>query len=126
MTRTQDPEGLIERRDEIRDELARVGDLRPGSLVGRYRKCGKPTCHCARVGDEGHGPSWSLTRRVEGRTVTRIIPPAAVPRTREQIAEYRRLRRLTSELVEISEGLCEALLAAPMPAADQEGTKKGA
>jgi hypothetical protein len=114
------------RRDEIRDELARVGDLRPGSLVGRYRKCGKPTCHCAREGDRGHGPSWSLTRRVGGRTVTRIIPPAAVPRTRAQIAEYQRLRRLTSELVEINEGLCEALLAEPTLTADTEGTKKGA
>jgi len=113
VTRTHDPEELRHRRDEIRDELAHVGDLRPGSLVGRYRACGKPTCHCAREGDRGHGPSWSLTRAVGGRTVTRIIPAEAVDRTREQIAEYQRLRRLTGELVEVSEGLCEALLAGP-------------
>jgi hypothetical protein len=90
-----------------------VGELRPGSLVGRYRRCGKPTCHCAREGDGGHGPSWSLTRAVGGRTVTRIIPADAVDRTRQQIAEYGRLRRLTGELVEVSEGLCDALLARP-------------
>jgi hypothetical protein len=34
MTKTQDPETLRKRRDEIREELARIGDLRPGSLVG--------------------------------------------------------------------------------------------
>ena len=113
MARTGEPEELKRRRDEIRDELAGIGDLRPGSLVGRYRKCGKPNCHCAREEDGGHGPSWSLTRGVGGRTVTRIIPPTAVARTREQIAEYQRLRRLTGELVEVSEGLCEALMAAP-------------
>jgi len=111
MARTRDPAELRKRRDEIRDELASVGDLRPGSLVGRYRRCGKPTCHCAREEGGGHGPSWSLTHAVGGKTVTRIIPPAAVPQTRAQIAEYGRLRRLTGELVEVSEGLCEALLA---------------
>ncbi len=125
MDRTRDPEELRQRRDEIRAELAGIGDLRPGSLVGRYRRCGKPTCHCAGEGHEGHGPSWSLTRAVGGRTVTRIIPPAAVPRTREQIAEYRRLRRLTGELVEVSEGLCDALLTGH--AGDTGGeAKKGA
>lgn len=125
MTRTTDPEELRQRRDEIRDELAHVGDLRPGSLVGRYRRCGKPNCHCAREEDGGHGPSWSLTRAVGGRTVTHIIPADAVDRTREQIAEHRRLRRLTGELVEVSEGLCEALLAVP-GAASGETAKKGA
>ena len=123
MTRTTDPEELRQRRDEIRDELAHVGDLRPGSLVGRYRKCGKPNCHCAREEDGGHGPSWSLTRAVGGRTVTHIIPADAVERTREQIAEYRRLRRLTGELVEVSEGLCEAFLAGPTSGA--EGAQRG-
>ena len=126
MTRTRDPEELKKRRDEIRDELGAVGDLRPGSLVGRYRKCGKPNCHCAREEGGGHGPSWSLTRQVGGRTVTRIIPSDAVPRTRQQIAEYQRLRRLTGELVEVSEGLCEALLAGATPGADPGESKKGA
>jgi len=125
MAGTRDPEELRNRRDEIRDQLAGIGDLRPGSLVGRYRRCGKPNCHCAREEGGGHGPSWSLTRGVGGRTVTRIIPPGAVPKTREQIAEYRRLRRLTSELVEVSEGLCEALLAGP-GGVPGEAAKKGA
>ena len=125
MARTRDRVELRQRRDELREQLAGIGDLRPGSLVGRYRKCGKPTCHCAGEEGGGHGPSWSLTRAVGGRTVTRIIPPAAVPRTREQIAEYQRLRRLTGELVEVNEGLCEALLAGPRVESGQ-AAKKGA
>ncbi len=124
MHTTRDPERLKQRRDEIRAELSSMGDLRPGSLVGRYRKCGKPNCHCAREGERGHGPSWSLTRHVGGKTVTRIIPLIAVAQTQEQIAEYQRLRQLTKELVEVSEGICEAKLAAG-PATDA-GVKKGA
>ncbi len=111
MDTTRNPERLEQRRDEIRAELSSIGDLRPGSLVGRFRKCGKPNCHCAKEEGGGHGPSWSLTRRIGGKTATRIIPPAAVEQTKEQIAEYKRLRRLTQELVEVSEGICEAQLA---------------
>ena len=124
MDTTWSPQRLEQRRDQIRAELSLIGDLRPGSLVGRFRKCGKPNCHCATEDGGGHGPSWSLTRRVGGKTVTRIIPPAAVEQTKQQIAEYKRLRRLTQELVEISESLCEAKLAAGNDA--DEGVKKGA
>ena len=125
MARMRDFEELRKRRDVLRDELAQVGDLRPGSLVGRYRKCGKPNCHCARAEDGGHGPSWSLTHAVGGRTVTRVIPPDAVAATRAQVAEYARLRRLTAELVEVSDELCQALLAGS-DAAAAEAAKGGA
>jgi len=110
MAKKDDPEALRKRRHEIREELAAIGDLRPGSLVPRYRKCGKPNCHCAKEEGPGHGPSWSLTHKVDGKTVTRIIPAIAVTQTREQIAEYRRLRELTGELVNVSERLCDVSL----------------
>src|SRR4030042_2060944 len=103
---------LAERRAELKTQLTQVGDLRPGSLVERYRRCGKAGCHCVGKDSDGHGPSWSLTREVGGKTVTRVIPPEAVTQTREQIAEYRRFRGLVRDLVETSEQLCNAQLAA--------------
>ena len=114
---------LEQRRVELKVKLGEAGDLRPGSLVERYRRCGKAGCHCAGEGAEGHGPSWSLTREVGGKTITRVIPPDAVARTRAQIDEYRRFRGIVRELVETSEQLCDAMLAAP-DAASQEGAKK--
>ena len=98
------------RRRKIQDQLADLGDLRPGSLTPRFRKCGKPSCHCAAQGDRGHGPSWSLTWAVEGKTRTRIIPAEAVEETQAQIAEYRRARALTRELFEVSAQMCDAQL----------------
>lgn len=118
-----DFEELEKRRHQIRTELAAVGDLRPGSLVPRYRKCGKPNCHCATDEGGGHGPSWSLTRSVGGKTVTRVIPASAVAQTQEQIAECRRLRLLAKELMEVSEEICEAKLAVTSTA--EEAVKKG-
>jgi len=101
---------LEQQRDELKRQLAAIGDMRQGSLAKRYRRCGKPTCHCAREGAEGHGPSWSLTRAVEGKTVTRIIPAEAVERTRDQMAEFQRFRQLTRELIEVNERLCDMRL----------------
>jgi hypothetical protein len=99
---------LEAQRERLKLQLSGLGDLRPGSLVERYRKCGKPNCHCAQPDEPGHGPSWSLTHDVQGKTTTRIIPKAFVPQTREQIAEYQRLRQLTSNLVEVNEMICDA------------------
>ena len=117
---------LERQRAELKAKLAEVGDLRPGSLVERYRRCGKAGCHCAARGAEGHGPSWSLTREVGGKTVTRVIPPQAVAQTRQHLVEYQRFRRLVREMVERSEQLCDAKLTAAPAASDQEAAKKGA
>jgi len=99
---------LEAQREGLKLQLSGLGDLRPGSLVERYRKCGKPNCHCAQPDEPGHGPSWSLTHDVKGKTTTRIIPKAFVVQTREHIAEYRRFRNLTNDLVRVNERICEA------------------
>ena len=107
-------------RERLKLQLTELGDLRPGSLVERYRKCGKPNCHCAEPGQPGHGPSWSLTHDAKGKTVTRIIPAGFVPQTREQIAEYQRLRSLTRNLVEVSERICDARILTDKPEDDSK------
>ncbi len=104
--------GLRQKRQKIQHELASLGDLRPGSLTPWYRKCGKPNCHCAKEGHPGHGPSWSLTWSVEGKTQTRVIPVEAIEETQAQIAEYQRARSLTRELFEVSAQVCDAQLKA--------------
>ncbi|MGD1102397.1 MAG: DUF6788 family protein [Terriglobia bacterium] len=76
-------EELPSRARELKARLAQIGEMRPGSLVERYRKCGKPNCHCARRGDRGHGPLWMVTHALEGKTVSKAIPARpAVERTR--------------------------------------------
>jgi hypothetical protein len=109
----QEVQALMERRRALLQALGEVGDMRPGQLTERYRKCGKPNCRCAKPGDPGHGPIWSLTRVVGGKTVTRIIPAGpALERTRAQLEEHKRFRGLTGELVDVSAALCDAGIAA--------------
>ena len=116
---------LIQHRNSLRDQILQVGDFRPGSLVENYRRCGKPTCHCAKEGERGHGPHWLLTRGVAGKTVSRIIPLEAVEVTKKQIAEHRRFRELVRELVETNDQLCDARLKGAETASPGEA-KKGA
>ena len=120
MAAPRDIEVLAEERDALLAELARVGDLRPGTLQARYRKCGKPTCHCAREGDPGHGPKWVLVSRVGGRTRNRTIPDEAVERTREHLDACRRFRELTRELIAVGDELCQARLAADASGAPEK------
>jgi len=115
---------LHEKREQLKAGLAQINDLRPGSLTARFRKCGKPNCHCAQKDSLGHGPSYSLTHASAGKTITQVIPPGpAVDRTRAQIAEYRRFRKLVQELIAVSEQLCNAQLQQP-EAMVAEGSKK--
>ena len=113
-------------RSRLKLALSQVDDLRPGSLVERFRKCGKPTCHCAKPDSPGHGPSHSLTREVVGKTVTKIIPPSAVEQTQKQIAEYKRFRDLARDFVEVSEKVCDAQLHEAAGGASLLIKKKGA
>ena len=62
---------------------------------------------------------------MKGKTVTKIIPPEAVARTRQQIEEYHQFRALGQELVEASERVCDAQLRIPDEAASQEAAKRG-
>ena len=117
-------EALREKRDQLTASLAHIHDLRPGFLTARFRRCGKPNCHCAQKGSPGHGPSYSLTHRIGGKTITQVIPQgAAVERTKAQLAEYRHFRQLVRELITVSEQICSAQLreAQPVPRAN---TKK--
>jgi Family of unknown function (DUF6788) len=124
---TSDLDAMLQQRDQLKSELAAIGDMRPGSLVSRYRKCGKISCHCAKQGAAGHGPSYSLTHAVRGKTVTNVIPTGpAVERTQEQIEEYRRFRQLIQQLITVSEKICDLQLRQQQRHPEQDNKKNRA
>ena len=57
-----------------------------GSLIERYRRCGKPNCHC--VKGEGHH-SWYLTTSFgRGKTEQVTVPEKLVPYVAQWIENY--------------------------------------
>ena len=87
-------------------QIAQFGDLRPGSLVKRFTKCGRASWPCAQKVACGHGSQWVVTTKVGGKTRPCAIPPHAVEQTRAQIAECQ--RQLVAELIAVSEPVCHA------------------
>jgi hypothetical protein len=84
-----------------------LGDLRPGSITAVTRRCGKPSCHCAKHNDPGHDPQFRLTRRVSGKTVTETFPnPTALRKAQQQVAEFHRFQKLSQDLVALNDRIC--------------------
>ena len=99
---------LEEERSKILLQFTTLGDLRPGSICASARRCGKPTCHCAKPGDPGHDPQVRLTRTVDGRTVAESFPsPSALRKAQSEIAEYHRCQQLLDELIAVNEKICK-------------------
>jgi hypothetical protein len=112
---------LETRRAEVLRALTNLADMRPGSVVGAVFRCGKPSCHCARPEDPGHGPNLRLTYKWHGKTVTEALPtPAAVRKAEREIAEFRVYQQLGRELVEINEQICRLRPVEDTPLSAQE------
>ena len=127
MNHSANLEALRQEKTKLLKQISSFPDFRPGSLVGRYRKCGKPRCHCAQPDSPGHGPSWSLTRTVKGKTVTKIIPEVSIEITREHIDGYHRFQKVVRNLVETNVKICDAKLESSESQGDgqNEVEKKG-
>ena len=106
-------------------QMAAPTPMRRGSLSERYVKCSKPGCACAERPTARHGPYYSLTRTVGGRTQSRFVPAAQTARVRQQIAAGQQFRRHVDAFWEACEQWAEAQLDTPEATA-QEAAKKGA
>lgn len=96
------------KRTRVLEELAAVGDMRPGSITERYRQCGKHPCCCKDAEHPGHGPYYSLTYKAGGKTVTRHLTPGPVlDKARAEIAAFRTFEQLVPKLVAVNQTICE-------------------
>ena len=94
-------------RFKLLEEFLRLGDLRPGSITAVVRRCGKPSCHCAKPNDPGHDPQFRLTRKIAGKSVTESFPnPAALRKAQQEVTEFHRFRKLGEDLVGVNEKIC--------------------
>src|SRR5580692_7058082 len=73
---------------DLAAQLAKAKPMRRGSLSERYVKCSKPGCPCASDPDARHGPYFSLTRGVGGRTESRFVSAAQAELVRRQVEAF--------------------------------------
>ena len=98
---------LEERRQKLYQQLAAIGDFRPGMISVNYRKCGRKNCRCAQPGQAGHGPQylWNTTQQGKSRAQNLRLGPE-LEKVEQEVANYRRFVAVCGELVELNEQIC--------------------
>ena len=97
--------GLRRRRQRL---VTQLGSLNPqvlrGSLIERYKRCGKPSCHCAQ--GRGHGPKYYLSVSIVGKRPEMVyVPQAAVEQVKQKLANLQAMRAVLEELCDINREL---------------------
>jgi hypothetical protein len=96
---SQPTAALRKRRNALLRQLPPLQSILRGSLIERYKRCGKPGCKCA--DGPGHGPKYYLSVSYPGlRPQMDYVPQEFYAQTAEFLANYHRAR-------EILEGICE-------------------
>jgi hypothetical protein len=110
---------MTKRIQDIKGQLSRIGEMRPGSLNEQRTVCGRPNCHCADPKrPKKHGPYYQLSYVHQGKSTTQFVQKQWVGAVRLQLANYKRFKALTEEWVHIALALAKEKLRS-----DREGRR---
>lgn len=107
-----------EQRKHIYQQMAAVGDFRPGIISVNFRKCGKKNCACYQPDHPGHGPQylWNTTQAGKSRAKSLKIGPE-LQKVQEEIANHKKFVRLYQDAVKLNEQICHLR---PVPEVHEE------
>lgn len=92
------------RRQALLRQLPPLKAILRGSLIERYKRCGKPGCKCA--DGPGHGPKYYLSVSFPGlRPQMDYVPQESYAQASEFLANYHRARQILEEICEINREL---------------------
>lgn len=88
--------------ENLKQQLAELGPMHPGSLSEQYNVCGKPDCRCKDAKKpQKHGPYYQLSFTWRGKGRTRFVRAERLAEVRQKIDNYKRFRELTDEWVDL-------------------------
>src|SRR5256886_11822067 len=92
---------LRRRRRSLLSQLPPLKAILRGSLIERYKRCGKPGCKCAE--GPGHGPKYYLSVSHAGlRPQMDYVPQESHAKIVEFVANYHRAREILEAISEIN------------------------
>ena len=95
---------LRQRQKVLLRRLPPLQAILRGSLVERYKRCGKPGCKCAN--GPGHGPKYYLTVSFPKRPPEmEYVPEAFQEKVNEYLENYRKAKEILEELSSINREL---------------------
>ena len=101
---TKSTSALKKRRQALRRRLPSLVAILRGSLIERYKRCGKPGCKCAK--GRGHGPKYYLSvSHPRLRPQMDYVPQERQTEVKKFLANYQRAREILEEICEINREL---------------------
>jgi len=96
------PASTERRRQRLLAQIAKIGYALPGSLTVRHTRCSSAGCRCRAEQPALHGPYYSWTRKIDGKTVTRLLSAQQAERYTPWFQDARKLRALIAQLEALS------------------------
>lgn len=96
---------LLKRRDILMQQLLKIAScVIRGSIIERYKRCGKKNCKCAN--GKGHGPKFYISvSRKEKHPDMHYVPQELKEKVQDSISHYRNARDILEEISEINREL---------------------
>ena len=92
---------LRRRRATLLRQIPSLGAILKGSLIERYKRCGKPGCKCAQ--GAGHGPKYYLSiSRTGERPLMEYVPNDYHDDVVAFLENHKKLRQIIDEICEIN------------------------
>ncbi len=104
---------LQRRYRELKKRLQGLGFAVAGTVTERYTLCGKASCRCHADPPQRHGPYYQYSRKVAGKTVSRLVTAEQADQYRQWIANRRALDEITAAIDELSHQAAELLTRQP-------------
>jgi len=108
----------------LSERLAEAKPMRRGSLSERYVKCSKPDCPCCENEEARHGPYYSVSRVVNGKTQSRWLNAEQAKIVRWQVEQGQEFRKQIEAYWEACEHWADAELEAASPEAAKKRASK--
>lgn len=102
---------LAAKIEDLKRQLAALGEMRPGSLSTQYNVCGSPGCRCKALPPKRHGPYYQVSYTRKGKSGTRFVRKEDLPSIRQQLKNYARMRALVDRWIELATKLSDLRLA---------------
>jgi uncharacterized protein DUF6788 len=106
--------------EKLKERVARLGLVIPGTIRETYLLCGKAGCACADNDSARHGPYYLWNRKVNGKLTSKSISKDKLPHYEGWLENRRLLEEIVQEMLEIGSKLA---LVTPRPEAPGNSKK---
>jgi len=81
------------RKQEIKNNIMNLNFVLLGTILKKYKQCGKKSCRCMREKKYWHGPYYIWTRKENGKTITKTLSKQQVKKYRKAFQNMKKLKK---------------------------------